>query len=49
MLKKEQLEIRVIEKRQLLIEGAEEEIIEKIEAKYDGVVKVVEKNKECRS
>ena len=31
MLKKEQLNIRVIEKEQLLIEGAEEEIIEKVD------------------
>jgi len=48
MLKKEWLEIRGIEKRQLLIEGAEEEIIEKIkklEAKDDEVVKVVEEIK----
>jgi len=39
------LEIRAIEKRQLLIEGVEEEIIEKIkklEAKNDEIVKVVE-------
>ena len=33
MLKKEWLEIRAIKKRQLLIERAEEEIIEKIESK----------------
>ena len=30
MLKKEQLEIRTIEREQLLIEGVEEEIIEKV-------------------
>jgi len=48
MLKKEYLEIRVIEKEQLLIEEAEEEIIEKIkksEAKNDKIVKVVEEMK----
>ena len=42
MLKKEWLEIRVIEKEQLLIERTEKEIIEKIkksEAKDDKVVK----------
>jgi len=45
MLKEEWLEIRVMEKEQLLIEKVEEEIIEKIkksEAKNDKVVKVVE-------
>jgi len=48
MLKKKWLEIKVIEKGQLLIEGAEKEIIEKIkklEAKDNKVVKVVEKMK----
>ena len=35
MLKKEQLKIRAIEKGQLLIEGAEEEIIEKIEKLFN--------------
>ena len=48
MLKKKQLEIREMEKRQLLIKGAEEEIIEKIkklEAKDNEVVKVVEEIK----
>jgi len=48
MLKKEWLEIRAIEKRQLLIEGVEEEIIDKIEkskAKDNEVVKVVEEMK----
>jgi len=47
MLKKEWLKIRVIEKRQLLIEGAEK-IIEKIkksETKNNKVVKVVEEIK----
>ena len=42
MLKKEWLEIRVVEKGQLLIEGVEEEIIEKIkksEAKNNKVIK----------
>ena len=50
MLKKEWLKIRVIEKRQLLIEGAKEEIIEKIkrsEAKNDKVVKAVEEMKKA--
>ena len=50
MLKKKWLEIKVIEKGQLLIKGAEEEIIEKIkksEAKDNKVVKVVEKMKKA--
>ena len=50
MLKKECLEIRVMEKGQLLIEGAEEEIIEKIkksEAKDDEVVKAIEEMKKA--
>ena len=45
MLKKEWLEIRAMEKRQLLIKGAKEETIEKIkksEVKNDEVVKAVE-------
>ena len=44
MLKKKWLEIEVIKKGQLLIEGAEEEIIEKIkklETKDNEVVKAV--------
>ena len=48
MLKKKQLEIRAMEKEQLLIEGAKEEIIEKIkklEANNDKIVKMVEKIK----
>ena len=48
MLKKKQLEIRVIENEQLLIEGAKEEIIEKFkksEAKNNEIVKVVEEMK----
>ena len=48
MLKKEWLEIRAIKKEQLLIEGAEKEIIEKIkksEAKNDEVIKAVEEIK----
>ena len=48
MLKKEWLEIRAMEKGQLSIEGAEEEIIEKIkksEAKDDKIVKIVEEMK----
>ena len=47
-MKKEWLEIRVIEKGQLLIEGAKKEIIEKIkklEAKNNKVVKVMEEIK----
>ena len=43
MLKKEQLEIRVMEKGQLLIKRAEKDIIEKIkksEARNDEVIKV---------
>jgi len=47
-LKKEWLEIRAMEKRQLLIKGVEEEIIEKIkrsEVKGDKIVKVVEEIK----
>ena len=48
MLKKEWLKMRAIEKRQLLIEEAEEEIIEKIkksEAKNNEVIKAVEEMK----
>jgi len=48
ILKKKWLEIRAMEKVQLLIEEAEEEIIEKIkksEAKNDEIVKVVEEIK----
>ena len=48
ILEKEWLEIRAIEKEQLLIEGAEEGIIEKIkksEVKNDEIVKVVEREK----
>ena len=43
MLKKEWLEIRAMEKEQLLIKGAKEEIIEKIkklEAKDDKMMKL---------
>ena len=50
MLKKEWLEIRVMKKRQLLIEGAKEKIIEKIKkskAKDDEVVKVVKEMKKA--
>ena len=46
MLKKEWLEIKVIKKRQLLIEKAEEEKIKQSEAKNDKIVKEV--NKESR-
>ena len=48
MLKKEWLEIRTMEKGQLLIEEVKEEIIEKIkrsEAKDNKVVKIVEEMK----
>ena len=48
MLKKEQLDIRVMKKEQLLIKEAEKEIIEKIkksEVKDDEIVKIVEKIK----
>ena len=48
MLKKEQLEIRTMEKRQLLINGVEEEIIKKIkksEVKDNEIVKAVEEIK----
>jgi len=51
MLKKEWLEIRVIEKEQLLIERAEEEIIKKIKklkVKNDKVIKTVEEIKKAR-
>ena len=51
MLKKEWLEIRVMEKEQLLIERAKEKIIEKIkklEVKDDNVVKAVEEMKKAR-
>ena len=50
MLKKEWLDIRAMKKGQLLIERAEEEIIEKIkksEAKDDEVVKVVKEMKKA--
>ena len=48
MLKKKWLEIRAMEKGQLLIEGAEEEIIKKIkksEARNNEVIKAVEEMK----
>ena len=48
MLKKKWLEIRAMEKEQLLIERAKEEIIKKIkklEAKDDEVIKTVEEMK----
>ena len=51
MLKKEWLEIRVMEKEQLLIERAKEKIIEKIkklEVKDDNVVKAVEEMKKAK-
>ena len=51
MLKKEWLKIRAMEKIQLLIERAKEEIIEKIkklEIKDDEIVKVVEEMKKTK-
>jgi len=48
MLKKEWLEIRMMEKGQLLVERVKEEIIEKInksKAKNDEIVKAVEEMK----
>ena len=48
MLKRKWLEIRVMDKKQWLIEGAEEDIIEKIkksEARDNEVIKAVEKIK----
>jgi len=50
MLKKKWLEIRVMEKGQLLIEGAEEKIIKKIkktEAKNNEVIKAVQEIKKA--
>jgi len=50
ILKKEWLEIRAMEKEQLLIEEAEEDIIDKIkksEARDDKVIKVVEEMKKA--
>jgi len=50
MLKKKWLEIRAIDRKQWLIKGAEEEIIEKIkksEARDDKVIKVVEEMKKA--
>ena len=50
ILKKKRLEIRVMEKKQLLVEEAKEEIIKKIkklEARDDKVVKVVKKIKKA--
>jgi len=51
MLKKKWLEIRAMEKRQLLIERTEEEIFEKIkklEVKNNEVIRVVEEMKKAR-
>ena len=51
MLKKEWLEIRAMDRKQQLIEEAEEEIIEKIkksEARDDEVIKAVEEIKKAR-
>ena len=48
MLKREWLEIRVIDRKQWLIEGVEEDIIKKIkklEARNDEVIKAVEEMK----
>jgi len=50
MLKKEWLEVRAMDRKQWLIEGAEEEIIEKIqksEARDDKVIKAVEEMKKA--
>ena len=50
MLKKEWLEIRVIEKKQWLIKRAKKDIIEKIkksEARDDKVIRVVEEMKKA--
>ena len=50
MLKKEWLEIRVMDKRQVLIEGVEEDIVKKIKnskARDDEVIKVVEEIKKA--
>jgi len=50
MLKREWLEIRVMDRKQWLIEKAEEEIIEKIkksEVRDDKVIKVVEEMKKA--
>jgi len=51
MLKREWLEIRVVDRKQWLIEGAEEEIIEKIKkskTRDDEVIKAVEEMKKAR-
>jgi len=50
MVKREWLEIRVMDKKQWLIEGVEEDIIEKnkkLEAKDDEVIKVAEEMKKA--
>jgi len=50
MLKKEWLEIRVMDKRQVLIEGVEEDIVKKIKnskTRDDEVIKVVEEIKKA--
>ena len=50
MLKKEWLEIRVMDKRQVLIEGVKEDIVKKIKnskARDDEVIKVVEEIKKA--
>ena len=50
MLKKEWLDIRVMDKRQVLIEGVEEDIVKKIKnskARDDEVIKVVEEIKKA--
>jgi len=50
MLKKKWLEIRAMDRRQWLIEGAEKDIIEKIkksEARNDEVIKTVEEIKKA--
>jgi len=51
MLKKKWLEIRVIKKKKLLIEITKKEIVEKtqkLEAKYNEVIRVIEEMKKAR-
>jgi len=51
MLKKKWLEIRVIKEKKLLIEITKKEIVEKtqkLEAKYNEVIRVIEEMKKAR-
>jgi len=51
MLKKKWLEIRVIKKKKLLIKSTKKEIVEKtqkLEAKYNKVIRVIEEMKKAR-